>query len=128
MKRLIVISIGLTLLAGCASFVSEAPSSYMVFFQQNDDQLSVVARAVVDQVAFNVRSSRPAEVMLSVGNTAGENIRLSDPRLLAVRHALVADGVPDQIIVPTSITGASVSVGETGDQRIVITLVAKMPS
>ena len=128
MKRLIVISLGLILLAACASSVGEAPSSYMVFFQQSDAQLSVGARAVVDQASINVRSSHPAEVTIAIGNATDEDLRLADPRLLAVRQALIADGVPDQMIVPSSVTGASVSVGETGDQRVVITLIAKMPS
>jgi len=128
MRHLIVISIGLILLAGCASSVGEAPSSYMVFFQQSDAQLSVGARAVVDQAAFNVRSTHPAEVTIAVGNATNKDLRLADPRLLAVRQALIADGVPDQMIVPSAITGASVNVGETGDQRVVITLIAKTPS
>ena len=116
------------MLAGCASFVGEAPSSYMVFFQRNDAQLSAGARAIVDQAAFNIRSKHPAEVMLAVGHAPDETLKLADPRLLAVRQALIDDDVPDQIIVPSTITGASASVGATGDQRVVITLVFKTPS
>ena len=128
MKRSVALLIGLFLLVGCSSFVHDTPSSYMVFFQDHDSQLSAGARAVVDQSALNVRSTHPAEVMIGIGNATDANLKLADPRLLAVRQALIADGVPDQMIVPSAITGASVSVGETGDQRVVITLIAKMPS
>jgi outer membrane protein OmpA-like peptidoglycan-associated protein len=128
MKHLIAISTGLILLASCGSVVRETPSSYMVFFQKDDAQLSSDARAVVDQAAVDVRGTHPDKVMIAGGNAADTNLKLAEPRLLAVRQALIADGVSDQTIFRSAITEAGESVGATGDQRVEITLIAKMPS
>ena len=128
MKQLIAISTGLILLAGCSSLVRETPSSYMVFFQKNDAQLSAGARAVVDQAAVEARGTHEGKVMIAAGNATDDNRKLAEPRLLAVRNALIGDGVSDQIIIRSAITEASDSVGETGDQRVESTLITKTPS
>jgi len=128
MKHPIALLTGLFLLVGCSTFVRETPSSYMVFFQEHDTQLSAGARAVVDQAALDVRRTHTGEVMIAAGNATDDKLKLAEPRLLAVRQALIGDGVSDHIILRSAIAEASDSVGETGDQHVVITLITKTPS
>ena len=116
---------GAVLLTGCSVFVHPAPDSYMVFFPSSSTELSADARAVIDSAASDVRAHHPESVMIAAGIASGDNLKLAQPRFLAVRQALIADGVPDDLIARTAIADASLSVGTTGDQRVEIKLVAK---
>ena len=128
MKRLVAFCMGLALLAGCSSFGHEAPSSYMVFFSRGDTELSADGRAVVDKAAAAIRATHPASVLIAAGIASGNNLKLAEPRFLAVRQALIADGVSDELIARSAIADTSMSVGATGDQRVEISLVAKPAS
>ena len=125
MKPLFALSAAAILLASCSTFVRETPSRYMVFFQRNDAALSAGGRAVVDQAALIARGTHAGSVMIAAGIATDGNLKLAEPRLLAVRQALIADGVGDHIIFRTAISEAGLSVGEPGDQRVEITLVSK---
>ena len=113
------------LLTGCSVFVHPAPANYMVFFPSSNTELSADARAVVDSAAADIRAHRPESVMIAAGIASGDNLKLAQPRFLAVREALIADGVSEDLIARTAIADASLSVGTTGDQRVEIKLVAK---
>ena len=113
------------LLTSCSVFVNPAPASYMVFFPSSNTELSADARAVVDSAAGDIRAHHPESVMIAAGIASGDNLKLAEPRFLAVRQALIADGVSDDLIARTAIADASLSVGTTGDQRVEIKLVAK---
>jgi outer membrane protein OmpA-like peptidoglycan-associated protein len=128
MNRLFVLSAAMVLLAGCSVFTHEAPASYMVFFSSSTTELSPDARAVVDKAAVDIRGSHPESVMIAAGIASGDNLKLAQARFLAVRQALIADGVADDLIARTAIADASLSVGATGDQRVEIKLVAKPAS
>ena len=127
-RRLIALSGGLVFLAGYSAFAGEASSSYMVFFAQSSSQLSPGARAIVDQAALAVRGMHPVRVTIAAGTAMDDNLKLADPRLREVRQALIADGVADRLIFVSAIAQASLIVGDTGDQRVEITLVAKTAS
>lgn len=120
-----VLSVGMALLAGCGTFGHQAPASYMVFFTSSNTELSPDARAVVDQAAADIRASHPQSVMIAAGVASGDNLKLAQPRFLAVRQALIADGIADDLIARSALSDASLSVGATGDQRVEIKLVAK---
>jgi outer membrane protein OmpA-like peptidoglycan-associated protein len=125
MQRVFALSMALGLLAGCSTFMHEAPAKYLVFFSASDTNLSPDARAVVDHAAAAIRGTHPDSVMIAAGIATGDNLKLAQPRFDAVRAALVADGVSDDLIARSAIADASLSVGATGDQRVEIKLVTK---
>ena len=125
MKRFGIFLAGSVLLAGCSTLFQPAPANYMVFFTSSNTELSPDARTVVDKAASAIRGSHPQSVMIAAGVASGDNLKLAQPRFLAVRQALIADGVADDLIARTAIADASMSVGATGDQRVEIKLVAK---
>jgi outer membrane protein OmpA-like peptidoglycan-associated protein len=125
MKRMLALSLALGLLGGCSSIMHEAPAKYLVFFSSSNTVLSPDARAVVDHAAADIRATHPDSVMIAAGAATGDNLKLAQPRFDAVRAALLADGVSDDLIARSAIADASLSVGATGDQRVEIKLVAK---
>jgi outer membrane protein OmpA-like peptidoglycan-associated protein len=125
MKRLFALSFAALLLAGCGTFLHEAPANFMVFFPASSTELSPEARAVVDKAASAIRGSHPDSVMIAAGTATGDNLKLAQPRFLAVRQALIADGVADDLIARSAIADTSLSIGATGDQRVEIRLVDK---
>jgi hypothetical protein len=100
----------------------------MVFFQTNSSQLSAGARAVVDEAALAFHHQHPGNVMIATGTAFGDDPKLVEPRFLAVRQALIADGVASGLISRSAITEARFSLGDTGNERVEITLVAKLIS
>ena len=125
MKRFLALTSGALLLAACSTFSQRAPATYMVFFTSGNTELSADARAVIDRAASTIRGTHPQTVMIAAGVSSGDNLKLAEPRFLAVRQALIADGVADDLIARTALSDASLSVGATGDQRVEIELSAR---
>ncbi len=57
----------------------------------------------------------------------GSNMDLSEPRVAAVRQALIADGVTPETIARSAIPGPKLDGSKTGDQRVEIRLLASQP-
>jgi hypothetical protein len=132
MRKRVSIIFGLLLLSGCASAVQQdQPSRFIVFFSGDSAALTPEAQLIVKNAASRIRDAHPATVMIAAGVKAGGNMQLSEPRFLAVREALVADGIEPAIIARAPIPGprlASVDGGlSSGDERAEIRLLASGP-
>jgi outer membrane protein OmpA-like peptidoglycan-associated protein len=125
MKTAIALALG-WLLVGGGSASAEAPSRFILFFSSDSSTLTPEARRIADNAAGRFRDAHPRKVMVSTG--AAKDPGLSEPRFQAVRSALIADGVPADMIAraegpePTLATTDSGLSG--GDERVEITLLA----
>lgn len=114
----------LLLLTGCSTFSGQAPNNYIVFFADGTTALSAEARAIVNQAAAAIRSKRPSMVAISTG-VAGSNLQLAGPRFEAIQKALVADGVPADIIARATLPDPRENVTPIANQRAEIFLFLK---
>ncbi len=116
-------------LAGTAAR-AETPSKFFVFFSGGSATLTPAAQLIVKDAASRIKDSRPTTVLVSAG-VKEHGDRLSRPRFLAVRQALVNDGIAPDIIARAPIPGpklAAVDGGlSSGDDRAEIQFFVKHP-
>lgn len=133
MRNIVLFAAASLALAGCGTLRGEAPKSFIVFFSGQSTQLPADGQSIVKSAAYEIQRKHPQSVLVSAGVTAGDNMELSQPRFDAVRAALVANGVSQDIIARSAIpgpqlTGAGTNKGTaTGDQRVEIRLLASGP-
>jgi len=117
------------LLAGCTSmssmFGGRAPDVYLVFFPASSTNLSADAAVIVKKAADTIRMRRPDTVVIAAGEDSADNMKLAPARFAAVRAALVADGVDDDLIARAPLAEIALNAGPTGDARVEIRLVRK---
>ncbi len=114
-------------LAGCGVLDRDTPSTFIVFFAGKSTDLTPEGHTIVNDAAAKVRALHPASVLIEAGVTAGSNMDLSEPRFAAVRQALIAGGVPQDLIARSAIPGPKLDGSKTGDQRVEIRLLSKAP-
>ncbi len=135
MKRVLFLCMTLPVVAACAgSNQSPAesnavgaqptsyPSSFIVFFASGAADLTPEARIIVDQAAAAARQNNPRMVAVSTGALSSDNLALAQPRFAAIRDALIADGVPVDIIARANIAGEEDAASPLADQRAEIRL------
>jgi flagellar motor protein MotB len=118
----------LAALAACTHGAQQAPPVYIVFFPKGSAEPAPESRSAIEQAAAAIRKTRPSAVALASGVAAGDNLRLAEPRFEAIRQALIAKGVPPNVIARSSLPDATLNAGPTGDTRVEILLLAKPPS
>ena len=82
-----------SLLAACQSAGTNLPATFIVFFHSGSAELTPEAQTAIAQAADAVKASRPSQVAIASGVAQGDNLRLAEPRYLAVQRALVGRGV-----------------------------------
>lgn len=116
------------LAAGCAQLGlgGQEPPVYSVFFESNDDAPPPRALTIIDQAADYAKTVRPRVVDVTgyanrtpIG-TDDYNQRLSERRAQAVRQALIARGVPADLISATGIGSAQSQTSDVVDRRVQI--------
>jgi hypothetical protein len=112
------------LLTGCSTLGGQTPNNYIIFFADGTTALSPEARAIVDQAAAAIRTKKPSMVAVSTG-VAGSNLQLAAPRFEAIQKALVADGVPTDIIARATLPDPRENVTPVANQRAEIFLFLK---
>jgi outer membrane protein OmpA-like peptidoglycan-associated protein len=120
MKRATLLLAAL-LLFGCQS-APTLPATFIVFFHSGSTELTAEAQSAIAQAAEAVRASQPSQVAIASGVAQGDNLRLAEPRYLAVQRALVARGVAAGSIARSSLPDAGVNTGPTADTRVEIIL------
>lgn len=108
-------------LAACSTS-SAPPSSFNVFFNANSAALTPEATTIIEQAVAAIKQVQPATVAIAAGSGAGSNLRLAQPRYVAVRQALEAKGVSSALIAQASLPATGAAVNETGNQRVEIIL------
>lgn len=124
MRRLMIV-LGLSLLAGCASNPSR---KYLVFFANSSVELDDAARNVIQEAA-NLAQKNPSRIVQVEGYaTAGHD--LSADSLLAIQRAklvaqqLRADGVEESHIRETPRAPSNTEGTTVGSRRVEIELVS----
>jgi outer membrane protein OmpA-like peptidoglycan-associated protein len=120
MKRVSLLLAAL-LLIGCQSS-STLPATFIVFFQSGSAELNADAQAAVARAAEAARTTGAAQVAIASGVAQGDNLKLAEPRYLAVQRALIARGVAAGSIARASLPDAGVNSGPTADTRVEIIL------
>lgn len=110
------------LLAGCASGGNQTATSFNVFFTANSTALSADAEATLAQAADAIRRQRPAAVTIAAGADSDANIKLAEPRYMAVRQSLETRGVAPALIARASLPQIEANAGSTALQRVEIIL------
>jgi len=116
-------------LAGCGTvrnLVYGPPTTFIVFFQDKSTDLTPDAASIVKSAADAVHKQHPATVAIAAGVAPGGNMEMSQPRFVAVRKALVDDGVDENIIARSAIADPKLDTGPAR-QRVEIRLLAKGP-
>ena len=116
-------------LAGCGTvrnLVYGPPATFIVFFQDKSTDLTPDAASIVKSAADAVHKQHPATVAIAAGVAPGGNMEMSQPRFVAVRKALVDDGVDENIIARSAIADPKLDTGPAR-QRVEIRLLAKGP-
>jgi hypothetical protein len=116
-------------LAGTAAH-AQTPSKFIVFFSGGSAALTPAAQLIVKDAASRIKDARPRTVLVSAGvKERGDH--LSRPRFLAVRQALVDDGVAPNIIARAPIPGPKLAAFDSGlssgDDRAEIQFFVKHP-
>jgi len=111
------------LLALAACTTPGAPRmSFNVFFNANSASLTPEANSLIAQAVIAIKQVRPATIAIAAGTGAGSNLRLAQPRYVAVRQALEAKGVPSNLIAQASLPATGAAVNEIDNQRVEIIL------
>ena len=100
---------------------------FIVFFSGKGTVLSPDGQTIVKNAAARIGTSRPTSVVIESGVDAGGD--LAEPRFTAVRQALIDNGVAQNLIARSAIPGPKLAGNNntTGDQRVEIRLLAKVP-
>jgi len=98
------------------------PTTFIVFFPVKSAELTPEGAQIVRDAATIVAKTHPETVVIAAGVTAGGE--LSQPRFEAVRQALVADGVDQDIIARAAIADPKLDT-MPAKQRVEIRLVKK---
>jgi OmpA-OmpF porin, OOP family len=114
-------------LAACAGPSAPPSKSFFVFFAVDGAELRPEAIEVIDRVAAEARNSAATGVRIlghaSPAGAPAHNLRLAEERAAAVEAALVARGVPRELLVRTS-QGATPVIGpEIEGQRVEVVVV-----
>lgn len=120
MKRATLLLAAL-LLAGCQT-ASNLPATFIVFFQSGSSELNADAQAAVARAADAVRATGATQIAVASGVAEGDNLKLAEPRYLAVQRALIARGVPTGSIARSALPSTGVNTGPTADTRVEIIL------
>jgi outer membrane protein OmpA-like peptidoglycan-associated protein len=120
MKRATLLLAAL-LLAGCQT-ASNLPATFIVFFPSGSSELNADAQTAVARAADAVRATGATQIAVASGVAEGDNLKLAEPRYLAVQRALIARGVPTGSIARSSLPSAGVNTGPTADTRVEIIL------
>jgi outer membrane protein OmpA-like peptidoglycan-associated protein len=117
------------LLAGCqsrdtptTSLDTKLPAIFIIFFRAGSADLTEDANASIARAADAVHATRPGQVAIASGVAQGDNLKLAQPRYLAVQQALIAKGVSTNIIVRSALPDASLPTGPAADTRVEIIL------
>jgi len=101
-KKLLIASVAGAMLAACQQPQTAVPQAYTVYFNTGQSALSPEASATVSQAAAAFRQGGTAVGVRGHADTVGNatyNMQLSLQRAMAVRQALVRDGVPASAIL-----------------------------
>lgn len=109
-------------LAACQSSSTTLPGTFIVFFRTGSAELTAEAQAAIAQAAQAMQASRASQVAIASGVAQGDNLRLAEPRYLAVQRALIARGIAAASIARASLPDAGVNTGPTADTRVEIIL------
>jgi len=98
--------IGIAALLGAALLAGPqepgSPVELSVYFGRNSDEVAPSAEELIELAAERIRQGRPVRIHIeghtSRAGNADENQALSLRRAMAVRDALVANQVPDDVI------------------------------
>jgi outer membrane protein OmpA-like peptidoglycan-associated protein len=118
MKPLAALLLAAALLAGCQS-TPPAPATFIVFFTSGSAELTPDAQAAIGRAAEAARGG-VSQVAIASGVAQGDNLKLAEPRYLAVQRALVARGVAERLIARSSLPDTGVNSGPTADTRVEI--------
>jgi outer membrane protein OmpA-like peptidoglycan-associated protein len=122
MKPALLLFAAALALAACQSASAPLPATFIVFFHSGSAELTPEAQAAIAQAAAAVQASRPSHVAIASGVAQGDNLRLAEPRYLAVQRALIGRGVAAASIARSSLPDAGVNTGPTADTRVEIIL------
>ena len=117
LKKLLIASVAGLALAACQQPQSNQPQAYTVYFNTGQSALSAEANATVSQAAAAFRQGGTAIGVRGHTDTVGNatyNLQLSLQRAMAVRQALVRDGVPASAILTGGVGEKDLPV-QTGD-------------
>ncbi len=102
LKKLLVMSAAAAMLTACQQPQDNLPLAYTVYFNTGQSTLSPEANATVSQAAAAFRQGGTAVGVRGHTDTVGNaayNVQLSLQRAVAVREALVRNGVPASAIL-----------------------------
>src|SRR6185312_519380 len=112
-------------LPGCETMHSVfhgTPSTFIVFFPVKSAELTPEGASIVHDAATIINRTHPETVVIAAGVTAGGE--MSQPRFEAVRQALVADGVDQDVIARAAIADPKLDT-TPARQRVEIRLMKK---
>lgn len=109
------------ILAGCQS-AADLPATFIIFFQSGSTELTADANAAIVRAAEAARATGATQVAIASGVAEGDNLKLAEPRFLAVQRALIARGVAQSSIARSSLPSTGVNTGPTADTRVEIIL------
>lgn len=120
-----LLAIVVAALAACAGTVSNEPppsKSFFIFFAMDSAELMSEATEVIERIAGEAKRIEATGVGIvgyaSPAGTPSHNLRLSEQRSAAVEEALLARGVPRDVLVRT-FHGATPVIGpEIEGQRV----------
>lgn len=124
-RNVVIVLAVLAFLAACTSGAQQSSPIYIVFFHKGSSEIAPASRQVVDRAVTAIRKNRPGAVVLASGVASGDNLELSEPRFDAVRQALIAKGIPSELISRSALPDARLDVGSAGETRVEILLLAK---
>ncbi len=89
--------------AGALAATPQAPMVFRIFFANGQADLDAKARAVLDTAISAAKATPHLDISVvghsdAIGHSAEENLPLSRRRAEAVRKALVAAGIPPEVI------------------------------
>jgi len=100
------------------------PTTFIVFFPVKSAELTPEGAAIVRDAATIIGRTHPDQVIIAAGVSPGGNMEMSQPRFEAVRQALVADGVDQDVIARAAIADPKLDT-MPAKQRVEIRLVKK---
>jgi outer membrane protein OmpA-like peptidoglycan-associated protein len=119
------------ILGGCDTlrqYTGGAGPRFIVFFASRSTELPPDGRTIVKNAAAKIERTHPASVLIAASATSSNNTELSEPRFAVVRQALIDNGVSQDLIARSTLSGGKLAGNSvTGDQRVEITLLANKP-
>jgi hypothetical protein len=129
MRKHLTLAFALLALGGSAAH-AQTSSKFIVFFSGGSATLTPAAQLIVKDAALRIKDARPTTVLVSAG-VKEHGDRMSRPRFLAVRQALVEDGIRPDLIARAPIPGPKLAAFDgglsSGDDRAEIQFFVKHP-